>query len=131
MSIEKAMYEEVMNELESVKKMELGSDQHIKTVGVINSMVDRLGESQKLDYEKKRMEIEERKTLIEAARLESEKKDRTFKNIATVVTNGLFLGVTIWANVDSKRFEQGFTHTTESGKSSSRTLMSLWSKIKQ
>lgn len=130
MSVEKAMYEEVMNELKEVKKMELGSDQHLKTVGTINSMVDRLGESQKLDNEKKRLEIEERKSLIEAARLESEKKDRTFKNIATVVTNGLFLGVTIWANIDSKRFEREDTHTTEAGKSSSRALLNLWSKIK-
>lgn len=123
MSIEKAMYDEVMNELEAVKKMELGSDQHVKTVGVVNSLVDRLGESQKLDNEAKRLEIEERK-------LDGEKRDRTIKNIITIGTNVLFLGVTIWANIDSKRFEQGFTHTTESGKNSSRTLVSLWNKIK-
>lgn len=123
MSIEKAMYDEVLSELEAVKEMELGSDQHVKTVGVVNSLVDRLGESQKLDNEARRLEIE-------AQRLEGEKKDRTIKNIITVGTNVLFLGVTIWANIDSKRFEQGFTHTTESGKNSSRTLVSLWNKIK-
>lgn len=131
MSIEKVMYDEVLNELEQVKKMELGSDQHVTTVGVVNSMVDRLGESQKLDNEAKRLEIEEKKLSIEAQRLEGEKKDRTVKNILTIGTNVLFLGVTIWANIDSKRFEQGFTHTTESGKNSSRTLMSLWNKVKQ
>ena len=131
MSVEKALRDEIMSELEEVKKMELGSDQHVKTVGAITSMVDRLGESWKLENEERRVKVEERKLNIEADRLESEKKDRTVKNILTIGTNVLFLGVTIWANIDSKRFEQGYTHTTESGKNSSRTLVSLWNKIKQ
>lgn len=130
MSIESVLKDEVLNELESVRKMELGSDQHVKTVGAVNSMVDRLGESLKLDNEKKRLEIEERKTLIEAARLESEKKDRKAKNVITIGTTLLYTGVMIWANIDSKRFEQGYTHTTEAGKSSSRALLNLLSKNK-
>ena len=130
MSIEKAMYDEAIRELEKVKTMELGSDQHVKTVGVVNSMVDRLGESQKLDHEAKRLDIEEARLKVEAQRLSDEKKDRMIKNAIVIGTNVLFLGVTIWANIDSKRFEQGYTHTTESGKNSSRTLVSLWNKIK-
>ena len=130
MSIERAMQDEVMNELKEVGKMELGSDQHVKTVGAINSMLDRLGESQKLDNEKKRLEIEERKSLIEAARLESEKRDRAVKNGITIGTTLAFLGVQIGANIMSMRFEQGYTHTTEAGKNSSRTLLNLLSKSK-
>jgi exonuclease III len=130
MSIESVLKDEILNELESVRKMELGSDQHVKTVGTVNSMVDRLSESQKLDNEKKRLEIEERKSLIEAARLESEKKDRNVKNVITIGTTLLYTGVMIWANIDSKRFEQGYTHTTEAGKSSSRALLNLLSKNK-
>lgn len=130
MSIESVLKDEVLNELESVRKMELGSDQHVKTVGAVNSMVDRLVESLKLDNEKKRLEIEERKSLIDAARLESEKKDRNVKNVITIGTTLLYTGVMIWANIDSKRFEQGYTHTTEAGKSSSRALLNLLSKNK-
>lgn len=130
MSIERAMRDEVMNELKEVGKMELGSDQHVKTVGAINSMLDRLGESQKLDNEKKRLEIEERKSLIEAARLESEKRDRAVKNGITIGTTLAFLCVQIGANIMSMRFEQDYTHTTEAGKNSSRTLLNLLSKNK-
>lgn len=130
MSIERAMRDEVMNELKEVGKMELGSDQHVKTVGAINSMLDRLGESQKLDNEKKRLEIEERKSLIEAARIESEKRDRAVKNGITIGTTLAFALIQIGANIASMRFEQGYTHTTEAGKNSSRTLLNLLPKNK-
>lgn len=130
MSIDKAMYDEVLNELKEVGKMKLGSEEHVKTVDVINSMCDRLLESQKLDYEKKRLEIEERKTLIEAARHESEKKDRAIKNGITIGATLLYAGINIGAFVASIRFEQGYTHTTDAGKSSSRALLNLLSKNK-
>lgn len=125
-----AMYEEVMDDLKEIKKMEVGSDQHVKAVGVANSMLDRLGEFQKIENEKKRLEIEERKSLIEAARLESEKKDRNFKNGITIGTTLLSTGVYVGTVIASMRFEQGYTHTTEAGKSSLRALLNLLNKNK-
>lgn len=130
MSIERAMRDEAMNELKEVGKMKLGSDEHIKTVGAVNSMVDRLSEYEKIANEKKRLEIEERKTLIEAARLENDKKDRAIKNGITIGTSVGFILVNVGTVIASMRFEQGYTHTTEAGKSSLRTLLNLWSKSK-
>lgn len=119
MDIENTIYDGAQKTYEEVQSLEIGSEQHAKAIQAANSMVDRLNEMKKIENENRKLDLEEEK-------LKSDKKDHLVRDIITVGLNVLFVGVTIWANVDSKRFEQGFTHTTEAGKSSSRTLLNLF-----
>ena len=130
MSVENVMYEEAKKEFEEVGKMELGSEAYVKTVQGANSMVDRLNEAAKIENETRKLDIEERRLDIEEKKNEVEKKDKFIKNAISVGTSVLYVGVTIWANVSSKRFEQGFTHTTEAGRNSTRKLLGLLDRFK-
>lgn len=126
MSVQTTLYDEALREFEEVTKFDLGSEQHTKTVQAANSIVDRLNELDKTENEKRRLDIEEKKLEIEEAKLKSDKQDHLIRDVITVTLNLIFVGVTIWANVDSKRFEQGYTHTTEAGRSSTRSLLGLF-----
>lgn len=126
MSIQTTMYDEAKREFEEVSGFELGSEQHTKTIQAANSVVDRLNELDKIENEKRKLDIEEQRLEIEKAKLKNDKQDHLIRDIITVGLNVLFVGVTIWANVDAKRFEQGFTHTTEAGRSSTKSLLGLF-----
>lgn len=130
MSIERTMYEEALKEYDEIGRMELGSEQYVKTVQGANSIVDRLNETDRVELDKRKLEVEEEKIKLEQCKLENEKQDRFWRNIITIGTFVAGAGITIWANVDSKRFELEGTHTTEAGRTSQRKLLSFWDKMK-
>lgn len=130
MSVETIMYEEARKEYEEAGKLELGSDQHVKTIQAANSIVDRLSENMKIENEARKLDLEERRLEIEEQRLENDKKGNLVRNVLTGAMFVLSTGVTIWANIDAKKFEGAFTHTTEAGRNSTRKLLSLLDKIK-
>lgn len=130
MSIKATMYEEVQNQYEEISKMELGSEQCVKAMNAINGTVDRLNEMEKLEIEDRKLDIEEQKLEIERERNENEKKDRLIKTAVGVGTFVLGTAVTIWGYVDSKHFEQGYTHTTNAGRESTRSLLNIMNKFK-
>lgn len=130
MSIERIMYEEIQKEFEEMGKMELGSEQHVKTAQVVNNTMDRLNKIDEIKNETLKLAIEERKLDIEEERIELEKKENLFKHLMTGTMFVLSLGVTIWANLDSKAFETENTHTTEAGRASTRRLLSLLDRFK-
>ena len=140
--LEQLLAKEVKSELEAIEGIdELGTDQHYNMVENVNKMMDRLNESQKIENEAKKLDIEreklevqkvteDEKLAVEKDKLKFDKRDRLVKNIITGVTFVISLGVTIWANIDSKNFEREDTHTTESGRSSQRKLLGLLDKFR-
>lgn len=129
--LEQAYYEEVLSELEEISKMELGSDAHVKTAQVANSMIDKLNEAERIKNEQKRLENEEQKLAIEAEKNEIEKRNNLIKNVLTGAVFAVSTGITIWSNVTAMRFEtSGHLHTTEPGKGSTRKLLNLLDKFK-
>lgn len=130
MSIERIVREEIESEIGELSKMELGTEEYARTVKGVNDFIDRLNESKKIELEAKKLEIEEDKNDIELQRVENDKK---LRKIGYGVTIGTFIGaaaIQIWANIDSKHFEIGNTHTTEAGRSSTRKLLSWLDKVK-
>lgn len=128
--LENVVYEEVLSELSEISKMEMGSDQHVKSAQVVNGMIDRVHESKKLENETLRLELEAEKLKIEDEKNRNEKTNNVVKNILTGVT---FVGsviVAVWANLDSKAFEKDYTHTTEAGRASTRKLLGFLDKFK-
>lgn len=116
MSVEKVLYEEVIDDYERLGEMDITSEEYAKAVASANSIVDRLNEMERIK--------------IEREKAKDEKRDRWIKNAITVGTFVIATGVTIWANVDSKRFELGNTQTTDAGKASTRRLLSFMDKVK-
>lgn len=129
-NVERAMRDEANKEFEELGKMKLGSEEHVKTANVANSTVDRLNEMEKINIEHRKLDIEERKLDIEEKKLENDKKNNLVKNVLTGTIFVVSTGITIWANIDSKKFEGAFTHTTEAGRGSERKLLSLLDKVR-
>lgn len=130
MKLTKAMYDEALDEFEKAGTMQLGEDTHTKTVQAANSIVDRIHKAEEIENEKRRLDIEERRLDIEERKNEIDSEGRKMKDILTTVCFVIGTGVSIWANIDSKRFEQGFTHTTDAGRNSTKKLLNLADKIK-
>ena len=128
--LENAVYEELMAELEGISKMELGKDEHTKTAQVFNTMIDRVHESKKLENEAFRLELEEQKLKIEEERNRHEKFNDVVKHVITGVTFVGTIAVTVWANIDSKKFEMGYNHTTEAGRASTKKLLGFLDRFK-
>lgn len=132
MSVYGSMYEEVKNHIEEVGRMELGSEQHVKTVNCANGMVDRLIERDKVRNEERRLDIEERKLELEEARLVSDNRGRLVVNIITGVTTVAYVATHVWTVLSDRKFESGgFMHTSEAGRTSRRNLLSLMDKFRK
>ena len=130
MSIERLLYEEVECQLAEIHKMPLGSDECVKAINAVNGMVDRLHEVEKIRNENHKLEIEEKKNEIEERKVESERFVQTMRNGITLAIAIGYAAIETWAHVSSKHFEQGFTQTTDSGRTSTRNLLSLFSRVK-
>jgi hypothetical protein len=122
--------EEVINEVEEMGKMELGSDQHVKTAQVVNMVIDRLNKRDEIENERRKLDIEERKTRIEEEKLEHDKKVDWAKVWVGVGTFVIASGIQVWGHLDSKLFEkEGGIYSTEAGKVSNRKILSMLDKF--
>ena len=130
MSIERLLYEEVESQVQEIHKMQLGSDECVKAINAMSGMVDRIQEAEKIKNEYRKLEIEERKNDIEERKVESERFVQSMRNGITIAIAVIYATVEVWAHVSSKQFEQDYTHTTDSGRTSTRNLLSLFSKVK-
>lgn len=132
MSVYGKLYEETQHHIEEIHDLELGSDAHVKTVNCTTSMIDRLNEHHKIELEDRKLDIEERKLELEEARLNSEKRGRLVVNIITGVTTVGTIAVHVWTVLSDRKFESGgFMHTSEAGRNSRRSLLSLVDKFKK
>lgn len=132
MSVKNVMYDEAKAEYEEAGKMTLGSEEHTKTVQAANSIADRLNKMAELDNEARKLDLEEERLKVEKERNEKEAKHQK-RNLAVTVAMGvLYAGVQIFGYVDSKRFEKdGFSHTTDSGRTSTRGIMNLMDRLRK
>lgn len=130
MSIERLLYEEVESQMQEIHKMQLGTDECVKAINAVGGMVDRIQEAEKIKNESRKLEIEERKNDIEERKVESERFVQSMRNGITIAIALTYAAVEIWAHVSSKAFEQDYTQTTDSGRTSTRNLLSLFSRVK-
>lgn len=128
MTIEnETMLEEVIkNNFEMLKTMDVDSDEYEDAVDAQMRLVDRAIKLSQIDIE---IEKANQENLAKLKEMEDENKREKTRNIIKIAMFGVATVVTIWANIDSKRFEQGFTHTTASGRESQRKLLSFMDKV--
>lgn len=131
MGVKELLTDELERQLGSLEDLPLGSQEYHQAIVDTSILLDKHNDMEKieLDRQEKTKSREQEKDL-KNKEMKEERFDRIVKNVITVMTFGVSLGVTIWANVDSKKFEQGFTQTTEAGRSSTRKLLGLLDKFK-
>lgn len=106
MDIKKQLKEEVSEEIQNLKGIELGSEQYKTTVDGVTKLIDRSIELEKLDAENTR----------QAETRNEEKKDRLIKYGLQVGSIVLPIAVTIWGTLTTLKFEETGTITTASGR---------------
>lgn len=122
-TLEKQMMERAEQQFRNIETMTAGSEEHAKATTAANITVDRLNEMRKIRIEEKKLELEREK-------LKAEQRNNLIRTIVTVVTFTAGAGITIWANVDSKKFEGAYTHTTSAGRQSESKLLSFMDRVK-
>ena len=130
MSVKETLTDEVLNEYSEISKMNLGSEVYTTTVNGVNCMIDKLNDMQRIENEARKLDIEEDKLRLEQERLFFDSKSQKVGNIRKVALFGVCTVVTIWANIDSKRFEMGYTHTSSAGRETTKKLLNFMDKFK-
>ena len=106
MDIEKMLHEEIANELDELRGLEVGSDQYKAVVDGVTKLADRAIEIDKLNAEH-----DER---VKAR--ESEERDRKTKNWLTGVSTVGGMALTVWGCLKSWKFEETGVVTSAAGR---------------
>lgn len=109
--------DEIQNELEELRKMELGNEKYKVTVDGLTKLIDRSIEFEKIDIQSKER-IEDRNIDLEFKEKENidEQKDRLIKNGIAVAGIVIPAALTIWGTIVSLNFEKEGTVTTTIGR---------------
>lgn len=105
--------EEIQMELENLKDLEMGSEEHKVSVDLITKLLDREIELNKLENEKiKRIEDVE----FKKSQAKDENMDRLIRNSLTAAGIVIPTVVTIWGTLKTLKFEETGTVTTMMGR---------------
>ena len=107
MKIETLLHEEIQDEFESLKQIEIGTDEYKATVDGLAKLMDRAIEIDRFNSES------EDKT----RQMEEDNKDRMVRNSIAVAGIVIPTFVTIWGTVKTLKFEESGTITTNAGRS--------------
>lgn len=118
MKIETQLHKEIEDQLNELKKMQVGSEQYKLAVEGITKLMDRAIEIDKmnLDHQEK-IESREIETDLKLKQMKDEKVDRIVKNMLTLVGIGVPAGLTVWGTIKSLKFEIDGTVTSIVGRS--------------
>lgn len=117
MSIRHRLSDEIEKELENLKTMQLGTDEHRAAVEGLTKLVDREIEMEKLENE--REEKANNRLIEEQNRAEQTRRDTVNKYIEHgIAAAGVILPllVAVWGTRESFRFEKEDTVTTIMGR---------------
>ena len=117
MKVETMLHDEILNEFEELKKLEVGSDGYRAAVEGISKLLDRAIEYDKLDAECNERSLNrgfEEDYKLQLA--EDEKRDRRIKNGITIAGIVIPSLITIWGTIKSLNFEKEGTVTTIMGR---------------
>ena len=117
MKVETMLHDEILNEFEELKKLEVGSDGYRAAVDGISKLLDRAIEYDKLDAECNERSLNrgfEEDYKLQLA--EDEKRDRRIKNGITIAGIVIPSVITICGTIKSLNFEKEGTVTTIMGR---------------
>ena len=117
MRIETLLRDEIQNEFEDLKQMELGSETYKTAVDGLTKLVDRAIELEKMESElQERIDNRETDNDLKLKQMKDEKTNRFVTNaiaIAGIVIPSL---LTVWGTMKTLKFEEEGTVTTIMGR---------------
>lgn len=117
MSIKTLLDDEIREEIENLKDVEAGTDQHKAAVDALTKLLDRSIEMDKNDIEATdRYDRQKSETELKQKQIEEDRKDRIVKNVLTGISVIGGFGLTIWGTCKSIKFEETGTITTIMGR---------------
>lgn len=106
MSIKTQLEDEIREEFEALRKIEVGSDTYRATVEGLTKLVDRKIEMDKVEVDARERVIKRNDdNEFKEMQLADDRKDRTIKNGLTVATLVITTGTTIWGILKSLKIE--------------------------
>lgn len=117
MSIESLLREEIQDELNDLKKMELGTEEYKITVEGITKLVDRVVDMEKFDLEhQEKLDSRAEEYDLKVKQMKEDQKSRWINYGISVLGIGIPAGLTIWGTLKSLKFEETGTVTTIVGR---------------
>lgn len=106
MSIKTQLEDEIRDEFEALRKIEVGSDTYRATVEGLTKLVDRKIEMDKVEVDARERVIKRNDdNEFKEMQLADDRKDRAIKNGLTVATLVITTGTTIWGILKSLKIE--------------------------
>lgn len=106
MSIKTQLEDEIRDEFEALRKIEVGSDAYRATVEGLTKLVDRKIEMDKVEVDARERIIKRNDdNEFKEMQLADDRKDRAIKNGLTVATLVITTGTTIWGILKSLKIE--------------------------
>ena len=128
MGMQTMLDEEIKRELEVLKTLDPGEENHKTAVGSLAQLMDRAIELKKVDATAYESEIAREVELdLKRKQMQDDKKDRVIKYVMTGVKDTAIIVITIWGTVASINFEREGTITTSAGRKHLNKLLS-WFK---
>ena len=117
MKNETMLHEEIQNEFEELKKIEVGSDKYKTAVDGLTKLMDRAIEIDKLNVgAEERLDARNIDAELRQEQLEADVKDRKVRNAISLAGIVIPTAVTIWGTLKSLKFEETGTITTNAGR---------------
>lgn len=117
MSIYNLLRDEIHREVESLRKEDIGTDSYKATVDGVTKLVDRVIEMEKMDIEaQNRADNRESEAALKREEMKHERTDRWIKNSISLVSLGVYAGVTVWGTLKTFKFEETGTVTSLVGR---------------
>ena len=117
MRIETKLHEEIQDEFEGLKQIELGTDKYRATVDGLTKLMDRAIEINKLDSDREdKLGQQEVEMEFKTQQLEEDIKDRKARNRIAIAGLVVPTIVTIWGTLKTLKFEESGTVTTNAGR---------------
>lgn len=106
MSIKTQLEDEIRDEFEALRKIEVGSDTYRATVEGLTKLVDRKIEMDKVEVDARERVIKRNDdNEFKEMQLADDRKDRAIKNGLTLATLVITTGTTIWGILKSLKIE--------------------------
>ncbi len=117
MRIEELLSKEICEDLEVLRELELGSDDHKAGADVVTKLIDREVELRKLEIEHQE-KVESRKTddELKLKQMKENRVDRIIGYVINVAGIVIPVAVTVWGTKVSLKFEEEGTITTAAGR---------------
>ena len=106
MSIKTQLEDEIRDEFDALRKIEVGSDTYRTTVEGLTKLIDRKIEMDKVEVDARERVIKRNDdNEFKEMQLADDRKDRAIKNGLTVATLVITTGTTIWGILKSLKIE--------------------------